>query len=176
MTEVFIDHNIENWQRALERLPEDVLMRAMKQTAQTTKRELLRRFRRTVGTWRHRPRFEVIEEITPTGVSVLAGTDDKVYRYVDQGTRPHIIEPRGPGYPLRFKSGYAAKTQPGVLGSGQGGPSGPYVHAWRVQHPGTQARRFTELILKEMVPITKALLVKLIHKQLIKHARWAARR
>jgi len=176
MPDVLIEHNLDDWARAVEALPKEVRTRIMKQVAQTAARDLLRRFRRTTHTWRRKPRFEAIQETTPTGVTVLAGTDSDVYKFVDQGTRPHIIEPKGPGYPLRFQSGYRAKTMPGYLGSGMGGPFGSYASAYRVRHPGTQARRFTEMIFKDVEPRTFKLFVKLIHNAMIKHVRWAARR
>ena len=176
MSEVTVEHNIDNWQRALDLLPQDVRQRAMKQAAQTAGREMLRRFRRTTGSWRHKPHFEVLQESTPSSVTVMAGTDDPIYRFVDQGTRPHTIEPIGQGYPLRFQEGYRAKTMPGVLGSSQGGPTGATVRAMRVRHPGTKPRGFTQMIFKEVRSLTVDLLVKLVHNQMVKRARWAARR
>jgi hypothetical protein len=106
-------------------------------------------YQRTASSWSHRPKFEMITETRGDTVSVLAGTDDLIYKFVDLGTRPHDIFPKG-NYPLRFQWGghgsYRAKTKPGVLGSGGGGPSGPMVARMYVHHPGTQARRFTETI------------------------------
>jgi hypothetical protein len=176
MSEVFIEHNLEDWLAVLSAYPVEIRQEVMPQVAQRVGREMLRRFRRTVQGWRRRPRFDIEVDSTPNSVTVLGGTDDKIYGYVDRGTRAHTIQPRGAGYPLRFQSAYTAKTTPGVLGSGQGGPSGPFVAAYRVRHPGTKARRFSELILKEVRPMGYKLLVKLARRAAQKRIKWAASR
>jgi len=176
MSEIIVEHNIDRWQRALELLPRDVRQRVMKQVSRTAGREALRRYRRTVISWSRKPHFEDVYETTPDSATVLVGTDDPIYGYVDRGTRPHIIEPIGEGYPLRFQSGYRAKTMPGFLGSGQGGPEGPTVRAMRVRHPGTKPRRFTEMIFSEVGKLSWELLVKLVQQQINKRAKWAARK
>lgn len=174
MPDVFIEHNLDDWLRLLPEVKKALTEDAIKPVAQTLRRELMRRFERTVQTWRRRPRFEVVQDVGPDRLSLLAGTDDEVYRYVDEGTRPHIIEPKGAGYPLRFQSMYQAKTIPGVIGSQAGGPSGPYVSAMRVRHPGTRARRFTQAIFKEVEPIGWKALTALIHKIVVREVRKTA--
>ena len=171
MSEVFIEHNIKDLQRALDTLPKEVTMRVLKQVAQTAERETLRRFRRSSRTWRHQPDFQVIQEVTPTSIELLVGTDDKVYGYVDRGTRPHWIAPRKPGYPLRFRSGYKAKTVPGVLNSGPGGAFGGWVRAMRVWHPGTRARGFSRMIFQEIGPMMRQKTLELIDKAIKRHFR-----
>jgi hypothetical protein len=176
MVEIIVEHNLEDWRKALAAIPIEVRREAMPKVAKHVGREMLRRFRRTVASWRRRPRFEVIEEATPTSLAVLGGTDSEIYKYVDLGTRPHIIEPRGAGYPLRFQSAYTAKTTPGVIGSQAGGPSGPFVSAYRVRHPGTKARRFSEMILQEVRQLGYKMFVKTARRIAQKHIKWAASR
>ena len=171
MSETFIVHNIDGLQRALALLPEQVTRRVMRQVADTAEREMLRRYRRTAHTWKHKPAFETIKEITPTSIAVMVGTDDDVYKFVDKGTRPHIIEPRRFGYPLRFQIGYQAKTIPGILGSNKGGAFGPERRAMKVHHPGTEARGFSEQIHREIGPMAFALTNKLIVKEMHRHWR-----
>ena len=72
-------------------------------------------------------------------------TDNEIYGYVDQGTKPHIIRPKR-AQKLFFKSGYSAKTTPRVIGSNNGGANGPDVFANVVRHPGTKAREFAETL------------------------------
>ena len=121
-----------------------------------TEREALRRFRRTTATWHHKPAFEAVSEFNGTEFTLLIGTDDEIYRYVEEGTRPHEIRPKG-NWPLRFQWGgpgsYKAKTSPGNLTSSQGGPSGDWVHFMHVNHPGTEARRFMPEIHREVSEI-----------------------
>ena len=104
-------------------------------------------YARTVKSWAKKPEFEVQQSLKG-GPSVLVGTDDVVYLFVDEGTRPHIIAPKGP-WPLRFQTGYKAKTSPGVLDSGSGGKFGPERRALVVHHPGTEARGFSAKIAAE---------------------------
>lgn len=99
----------------------------------------------TTTTWQHRPRFVVTRR---GDYSYEVSTRDKIYEYVDRGTKPHVIQPKTPGYPLRFNSVYEAKTRPGKLTSQAGSSRPPVVAARRVRHPGTKARRFTEEIQK----------------------------
>lgn len=114
---------------------------AMRETAEGARND----FERTTATWENKPSFELIE--TTTGIVV--GTDDQIYQYVDEGTRPHIIAPKA-GKALRFMGGHRAKSTPRVIGSGSGGASGPVIiRRGAVQHPGTKARDFTEVISKK---------------------------
>lgn len=165
MPEVTIVHDIGQLQQIIGRLQTDVIKRVLTEAAKVGEREIMARFQRTVETWEHKPVFEAIREVRGDEVTLLVGTDDPVYGYVDAGTRPHRIEPRG-NYPLRFQWGgpgsYRPKTMPGQLASTQGGPTGPMVAFWSVNHPGTQPRRFTEQIHREVGPIMLKKVVDLI--------------
>lgn len=97
-------------------------------------------FEKTTATWQH----QVVFAIARVGTGYVVSTSDEVYGFVDLGTRPHRIEG-----PLAFQGNYVAKTQPRVIGSSGGGASGPMVYAQGVDHPGTQARKFSETILKK---------------------------
>ena len=72
-----------------------------------------------------------------------------------KGTKPHIIKPRGKGYPLRFKWGGPGSYKPKTVRGGRfRGPGkvvgGKEVRAKQVKHPGTKPRHFTERINKEL--------------------------
>jgi hypothetical protein len=165
MSEVFIEHNLDEWMRALRLLPKGLRVKVMQPIAKQIEREILTRRQRTTQSWQHKPSFDVQTEVTPDGLSVREGTSDAIYTFVDRGTRGNYpIEPKGPGYPLVFQSGYRAKTMPGYLGSGSGGPFGPRVGAYRVIHPGIRARRFSERIFQEVEPMAWRLVGKLLHK------------
>ena len=106
-------------------------------------------FKATTGTWRSRPRFlKIGPRRTGDVLAVDVFTDNKIYLFLDKGTRKNYPIPKGgPGF-LRFQSGYRAKTRVGVIGSRGGGASGPFVTARRVIHPGIQARNFSKTIAK----------------------------
>lgn len=111
-------------------------------------KEIIDDYNQTVQTWRNKPTFEQAISLSGGDATVLVtpdGPNRQQFEYVDKGTRPHIIRPRRATV-LRFKGAYRAKTQPGVIGSGPGGASGADVYRQFVNHPGTEARRFSEII------------------------------
>lgn len=104
-------------------------------------------YERTTKTWKHKVKFTTTKP-HPTGgaYEVTVSTDDKIYSYVDLGTRAHNIRPKKRGGVLRFKTGYIARTIPRVLSSGKSSYRGGWMSAKGVRHPGTQARRFSFII------------------------------
>lgn len=105
-------------------------------------------FEQTTATWKHKPKFEILISLAGGGPTLLVDTNDRVYGYVNRGTKPHPIRPKR-AKALAFQSGYQAKTAPGVIGSGPGGPFGDTVFSKGVRHPGTKARKFDEAIKKK---------------------------
>lgn len=111
---------------------------AIRAQSQRSAAELVADLQRTASTWEHQPKFTV----KVSAREIEARTDDKIWGYVDQGTRPHVIRPKRAKM-LRFATGYAAKTRPGSIISGNGGASGSVAWANEVRHPGTKARGFS---------------------------------
>ena len=68
-----------------------------------------------------------------------------IYRYVDEGTRAHIIKARKARF-LRFNGSFSPKSRPGTMASYKGSKGGPVIHRRQVRHPGSQARGFTKKI------------------------------
>ena len=101
----------------------------------------------TVATWDTQVGFTAVDK--RTAVEIVS--DSKIFNWVNRGTRPHEIRPRGP-WPLRFPGGFTAKTTPGSLSSGPGGSFGDTIVARSVQHPGIKARRFDKLIAEKLKP------------------------
>ena len=64
-------------------------------------RQIRRDYERVTATWDHKP--EIIEDTNTRGgrAEVMVGTDDPIFHFVDQGTRPHPIFPRN-AKALRF--------------------------------------------------------------------------
>lgn len=109
-------------------------------------------YRVTTQTWEHKPDFTIE---APTENERIVGTDDPIYGYVDAGTKPHVIVPKRAKV-LVFGPGARAKTRPRVIGSTGGSKGGAPVVAHRVNHPGTEAREFSETIADkwgEQLPI-----------------------
>lgn len=112
--------------------------RAYRRALERAGQELKQDFEKTTRTWSTNVRFEV--RVHSRGVTVT--TRNAIWRYVDAGTRPHIIRPRRARI-LAFRAGYTPKTRVGSIIAGAGGPTGPRVVARQVQHPGTKARGFS---------------------------------
>ena len=142
-----------------QRFKDEAFTAAMQEAARVTGNEMVLDFRETTRTWKHKPKFEVLTAVDPN-VEVLVGTDDAIYGYVNDGTKPHTIRPKR-AKALRFqwggKGSYMAKTRPRVIGSQPGGPRGPQVALPFVHHPGTEARNFDATIEKKWTPRFKRL-------------------
>lgn len=123
------------------------LKRSTKRSQEQTTKRAKSDFERTTRSFEHEVTFSD-EEDSDGGRTV--GTDDRIYGYLDDGTKPHEIRPRRKKA-LAFRGGgYRAKTSPGVLGSGSGGASGPVIVRRKpVQHPGTAPRNFAETIARK---------------------------
>lgn len=102
-------------------------------------------------TWNHSVSFTIDEK----GDTVAITTDDEPYGYLDEGTKPHLIT----GNPvLRFQENFKPKTTPNSLNSVAGGKSGNYVHPppTSVQHPGNEARNFSQQVIDKIEPAFQA--------------------
>jgi hypothetical protein len=114
-----------------------------------TEKGILKDFEDTTETWEHEVEFKHGAQLKQDGGRAYVETNDEIYGYVNNGTKPHPIPTTGLGW-MRFRWGgkgsYRPKTRPGRFGSKPGGPSGPWVTMRKVQHPGTDPRKFDELI------------------------------
>jgi hypothetical protein len=99
----------------------------------------------TTQTWAKKPDFEISE---PDPYSRVIGTDDEIYGYVNDGTKPHLIVARN-GKALAFGVPSGAKTTPRVIGSSAGRKGSTMIRRKAVQHPGTDAREFDQAIAEK---------------------------
>ncbi len=118
-----------------------------------------REFEKTTRTWKGvKPKFEVLIGLTGKDATVVVGptgSDKAVLKWVwiDEGTRPHKI-PKSPktnadAKPfLIFRSGFSPKTLPNRIASFPSGSFGPFVSKRQVDHPGTEPRNFTKIVVK----------------------------
>jgi len=109
-------------------------------------------FTRTTETWEHKPDFEQSVSLKAPGPTLTVWTDNEIYGYVNDGTRPHIIRRKNAPM-LAFKTGFYPKTFPGVIGSVKGGSFAPWAFAKEVNHPGTEPRKFDKTIKDKWQPI-----------------------
>jgi hypothetical protein len=137
--------------------------------------KVLKDFQKTTATWEHKVVFEKIISLVG-GPQLLVGTDDKIYRYVNDGTPPHYIGPKLAGGMLVFKTGYKAKTTVGVIGSVAGGKFGTYTRRKEIpEHPGNEARKFDATIYQIWKPKFMDLMHKAMKKAAIKSGHYVGK-
>ena len=133
------------------RLRQDALRLQLLNAIRSVGRDVKRDFEATTATWKHEVKFEMVISLMQPGPAVLVGTDDPIYRYVDEGTKPHLIFAKN-AKALAFPSAYSAKTTPKTIGSQAGGGSGSTLFRPYVEHPGTEARQFDQTIRDKWEP------------------------
>jgi hypothetical protein len=94
---------------------------------------------RVTQNWQHRVKFDKVVEIKGDVVTVLVGTDDKIYKFLDRGTRVRYAT---------MSLDFQPKTHIGVLGSGKGAGGLLFVSK-KHPRPGIKARRYTETITEK---------------------------
>lgn len=123
------------------------IMAEIERARAETSKGILDDFKKTVATWDNKPDFYS----TRRGNDFYIGTKDKIYGYVDLGTRPHAIKPKKPEGRLRFYgSGFKPKSRVGYIASYGGRRADSDLRFPKaVHHPGNQARRFSEKIAEK---------------------------
>lgn len=116
-------------------------MKALKDSVYKTASLVQRDLQSTTRTWDHKPKFDITITQQGDNYIVAVGTDDKIYLFVSEGTKPHVIQAKRSPY-LAFQGGYRAKTRVGIIGSQAGGAFGDMQFRKKVKHPGSKARKF----------------------------------
>lgn len=122
-----------------------VMEAAMRKATHDLRGKIMADFRSTVQTWEHAVNFRSRTEASGGNLVLYVYTADEIYRYVNDGTKPHIIKARNKPN-LSVRMGFHPKTMPGRIQSGAGGYDGPVRFTPKVSHPGTVARNFAYTI------------------------------
>lgn len=156
---ISVSSNVPTWSKRFATVPNE-MSGVLVDGGHDAGKEAVRLFERTTKDWRNKPHFTYTIRVSGGKVMLSAGTDDKIYGYVSEGTKPHFIPVGKKGF-LAFQSTYHAKTTPGEFASHSGGASGPWVYTRKgVHHPGTKPRRFVEGIEKQMSVIAPQIIGK----------------
>ena len=112
----------------------------MKRAAETIRKDALADFKKTTGNWRHKPKFasRVIVGGIAQGIQIQVGTDDKIWHYLDDGTKVRYAT---------MSADWQSKTEPDVVGSFPGKGKVLFINKKRAR-PGIKARHFTKHISK----------------------------
>lgn len=128
------------------RLNEDALRLQLLNLTRDVGRGIKKDFEKTTATWDNKPEFTITRSVSrKRGPEVLVGTDDEIYKFVDEGTRVrHAV----------MTTPFVSKTVPNVIGSRRG-VGGRLFVSRRIQRPGIKARNFTKILQKKWQPIFK---------------------
>lgn len=123
------------------------MMRAIDNTLDQQAAAVKSQFNVTTMTWKNRPTF--LMRTTP-GIREIY-TTDLIYKYVSEGTKPHIIVPRNAKALHFFATGFRAKTRIRVIERSNIGATATQDETFTqlVHHPGTEAREFAEAIAEK---------------------------
>jgi hypothetical protein len=94
--------------------------------------------------WNHKPKMRTVKG----RLWRAAGTNDKIYRFVNDGTRAHAIRAKG-GKMLAFGPS-RPKTRPGSLTPRAGSRKQASTFVKQVNHPGTKPREFDKAAAKKL--------------------------
>jgi len=115
---------------------------------------LLEYFQRIIKIWEHKPEFKAMKRVTKGGISIYVyqtGPNANIWRYVSQGTRPHIIQPKKPGGMLAFTWGGYGSYKPHTSKGGHYGGPGTVANPQptvlpMVNHPGNEPRELEKWV------------------------------
>lgn len=136
------------------RLNEQAMKDALYNAIRRVRTKVLKDYEGTVATWEHKPKFIAETSLAIAGPRLEVYTTDEIYRYVDEGTKPHEIwagayTGKSDKKSLAFASAFSPKTKPNNLKSGAGSKGTVDTFTPFVNHPGTAARNFSEMIAKK---------------------------
>lgn len=129
------------------------LRKELGKAAQEAGKILKRDHEKVVSQWNHKPKFGYVYRVSEIEISANVyayGANAKIFFWVNDGTKPHVIRPKRSKY-LKFRTNYKPRTARGGFG-GPGRAEGGWVNAKQVNHPGIQARDFTKMIVSRARP------------------------
>ena len=133
------------------RFKSEAFLREMQAMMDRFGKDVKKDFEKTTATWKKKPKFETVTDTSAGEIAVLVATDDEIYKFTDEGTKPHpifagIYTGKSNKKTLAFSSTSRPKTTPNVIGSNPGVVGKRDTFVPFVQHPGTKARNFTKII------------------------------
>lgn len=130
------------------KLQEKKMQDVLKRELTTISKDMLFDFEVTTYTWTKKPKFQRLVSVGPNSVDILVGTDDEIYKYVDEGTKRHFIAPKN-APALAWRVGYRPKTVAGKMIAQAGGAFGNFAYNSKGHWvKGIKARKFTKTIQK----------------------------
>lgn len=107
-------------------LPIPAFQNAFEKAAREMEKDVKAAFEDAVAAWKHQPTWRGYVRLNQNGILISVGTQDLIFKFVDEGTEPHIIRP------------VRAKVLHWIT------PAGEDAFAKEVHHPGTKAQKISE--------------------------------
>ncbi len=141
MVDVFLDFNVQQLQRNLDKFEERLYPVATEEGMLEIRNETLKRLRRTVHTF-SAPQPKFTAKIRRQGglIGMEVETDSIIFNFIDEGTRVRRA---------LMSRDFVSKTRPGSLKTRRG-RGGVIFISKKVNRPGIKARKFTETIANQM--------------------------
>lgn len=135
------------------------LQKELRVVVEDTSAELKAYYEKVTKDWKHKVKFRRRMKVSDTlieGTVQAVGAYKHIWRFVDQGTKAHIIRAKN-ARALAFQGNYDPRTRPGAgntppQSGGSGKSSGDRVFAKVVRHPGTKARQFAKSFEANLAP------------------------
>lgn len=74
-------------------LKEGTFDKYFQKAARDMERDVKGAFEDATASWKNKPEFRGYVRFNDKGAYISVGTQDKIFKYVDEGTPPHIIKP-----------------------------------------------------------------------------------
>ena len=120
------------------RFKEKAFQDAIRKELKTVGQDIQKDYNKTIRFWKHKPKFHILTQQTPPGPTVLVGTDDPQYGYVDLGTKVRYAT---------MSPDFKAKSTVNKLESTRG-KGGLLFVSKKHPRPGIKARNFSKNIQK----------------------------
>jgi hypothetical protein len=136
----------------------DAVMRTLRGEMEKFAPFLVKDFEKTTAGWQgDKPKFTPVLKMDGAGITIqirLAGSAHgrEKWNWLNYGTKPHKIRAKA-GKRLHFQTGYSAGSKPGTTFTSRASRSGGWASKDEVNHPGTAAREWKDLIIKDNQPL-----------------------
>jgi len=141
-----------------EKFNTDAVMRTLRGEMEKFAPFLVKDFEKTTAGWQgDKPKFTPVLKESAGEIVIqirLAGNKHgrEKWNWLNYGTAPHVIRAKN-APALRFQTGYSAGSKPGTTFTSRASKSGGWASAKEVHHPGTAAREWKDLIIKNNQPL-----------------------
>lgn len=135
------------------RFKKAVFKKKIKEGLEETGKLILKEYEKTTRTFETKVKFTIHTRVFKQPFRVQVTTRNKIYKWINDGTKAHTIKPKKKGGVLVFPAKTVAKTTPRLISSRKGFKSKKKIFVrGPVRVKGIKARRFDIPIAKRIRP------------------------